>query len=60
MKAEHSALAESLRSDLKTALDELEVARKRSRDLEEFKGQLQCYRTSLSSLLLIWILTIIA
>ena len=38
MKAEQSALSQSLRADLKGALDELETAKKRCRELEEFKG----------------------
>lgn len=39
MKAEQTALVTSLRGDLKNALDETEACRKRSRELEEFKGE---------------------
>jgi hypothetical protein len=38
MKAEQTALVQSLRGDLKNALDETEACRKRRRELEEFKG----------------------
>jgi hypothetical protein len=40
MKAEQSALTQSLRTDLKNALEEVEAGNRRSRELEEFKGAL--------------------
>jgi Fic family protein len=41
MKAEQSALTQSLRTDLKNALEEVEAGNRRSRELEEFKGALE-------------------
>lgn len=37
LKAEQGALTNSLRADLKASLDELDAARKRNKELEEFK-----------------------
>lgn len=50
LKAEQGALTNSLRADLKAALGELEAARKRNKELEEFKVKAEGQLLKLSSL----------
>lgn len=50
LKAEQGALTNSLRADLKASLDELDAARRRNKDLEEFKVKAEGQLLKLTSL----------